>query len=155
MHSLFYKATRSCVSWQWLTMYNAGAGGTFQRYDPTKTLFRNVTKINPYLLQDVVNCYKRFKTVCRSCYYKHKSHDLLGSTHHCRRCKRVAHPLVLIPASQMCDNLFGAKLVAVPAPPKNHMTLENKLVCMYTVHVHVVYLVLLCAARGNIFIVSS
>lgn len=103
-------------------------GGTFQRYDPTKTLFRNVTKINPYLLQDVVNCYKRSKTVCRSCFYKHKYQEPIGANRHCRRCKRTAHPLTLIPASQMCDNLVSAKFLAIPAPPKAQMALANKYV---------------------------
>ena len=101
-------------------------GGTFQRYDPTKTLFRNITKINPYLLQDVVNCYEHFKTVCRTCFYKHNHQEPIGANRHCHRCKRTTHPLVVIPASKMCNNLTGAKVLAIPSPPRTMMAIENK-----------------------------
>lgn len=31
-----------------------------------------------------------------------------------------------MPASQMCDNLIGAKMLAIPAPPKAQMAQANK-----------------------------
>lgn len=98
----------------------------FQRYNPTKTMFKHISKINSYLLQDIVDCFKKAKKICRTCYFKHSRVEYIGAHNKCKLCKRYVVPLVIIPASRMCDNLAGSKYVVVPPPPKMLMAKINK-----------------------------
>ncbi len=99
----------------------------FQRYDPTKALFKHISKINSFLMQDVVDCYKKSKNICRACYYKQSRIEVLSNPNRfCKYCKKVSAPLLLIPASRMCDNLPGSLSVAIPPPPKMLMAKINK-----------------------------
>ncbi len=108
-------------------LYTDVAYSVFQRYDPTKALFKHVSKINSYLLQDIVDCYKKSKNICRTCYYKqNKIEQLSVPNRFCKHCKKVAAPLLLIPASKMCDNLAGSSTVAIPPPPKMLMAKINR-----------------------------
>ena len=107
--------------------YTDVAHSVFQRYDPTKALFKHVSKINSYLLQDIVDCYKKSQNICRTCYYKQNRIEQLSVPNRfCKHCKKVAAPLLLIAASKMCDNLAGSSTIAIPPPPKMLMAKINR-----------------------------
>ena len=100
--------------------------GYFKRYDPSKTLFKTIDKINPYLLQDIVDCYKQARNVWRTCYYRRHVQEPVVTGRSCRGCKKMPQPLVMIPASKMCENLNGSKYVPVSLPPKMMMQPAHK-----------------------------
>jgi hypothetical protein len=99
---------------------------TFKRYDPAKTSFKSIDKINQYLLQDVVECFKQARNYCRTCYYRRHAQEPVVIGRHCRGCKKIPQPLTMIPASKMCDNLNNAKMVPITPPPKMMMQQANK-----------------------------
>ncbi len=99
----------------------------FKRYDPSKTCFKSIDKINPYLLQDIVDCYKQSRNVCRTCYYRrHVQEPIVSSGRHCKGCKKIPQPLMMIPSSKMCENLGAIKSVPVPPPPKMMLQSSSK-----------------------------
>lgn len=105
----------------------ANESSVFKRYDPSKTCFKSIDKINPFLLQDIVDCYKQSRSVCRTCYYRrHVQEPIINSGRHCKGCKKIPQPLMMIPSSKMCENLGGMKSVAVPPPPKMMMQPSSK-----------------------------
>ena len=114
-------------------LYAIASGTVFKRYDPAKTCFKSIYKINPYLLQDIVNCYKKAKTVCRVCYYRKQVQEPFYSNRQCKGCKKIAQPLIMIPASKMCENLAGNKIIPIPPPPKNRMSPCNRYLLMLAI----------------------
>ena len=101
------------------------ASSTSQRFDPEKTLFKDISKINPILLQDVINCYKKCKFVCRTCFMRHNWQEILLGGKPCRYCKNTA-TIRIIPASKLCKNFRDLKIVAIPPPPKILMSPMNR-----------------------------
>ena len=97
---------------------------TPQRFLPEKTLFKDISKINPVLLQDVVNCYKKYKFVCRTCFFRHNCQEAMHTGKPCRQCKNTA-AIRVIPASRMCKNFRDLKVLAIPPPPKMLMSPGN------------------------------
>ena len=103
---------------QLLFILAAAPESVFKRYDPSKTCFKSLDKINTYLLQDIVDCYKRARKVCRTCYYRRRAQEPVVPNRHCKGCRKIPQSLVMIPASKMCENLGGVKMVPIPPPPK-------------------------------------
>ena len=92
----------------------------FHLFDPEKTSFRHISKVNPRLLQDIVKCYRHSKIVCKFCFYHHKLQIFYaGKT--CKHCKRQCEKLVLIPASRLCQNFGNFSVVPIPSPPRLFM----------------------------------
>ena len=75
--------------------------------------------INSMLLQDVVDCYKKSRIVCRVCYFKKRSKEPINASSHygCRGTKKNPPKLILIPASKLCANIGGTSDVPIlPVP---------------------------------------
>ena len=90
-----------------------------KHFNPDKAIFLNVNMINATLLQDVVDCYRSTKrNVCHSCYYKRCTKVLANANHECKECRRLPQLLLLIPASEMCDNFEGTEDVPINSPPE-------------------------------------
>ena len=96
-----------------------------QQFDPEKTLFKDISKINPVLLQDIVNCYKKSKYVCRTCFVRHHRQEIIPAGKQCRQCKNTA-AIRVMPSSKMCQNFKDMKVLAIPSPPKVMMSPMNR-----------------------------
>ena len=97
-----------------------------KRFNPEQTVFKNITKINPYLLQDVVNCYQMKMIVCKFCFFRNNHREKVGHNRYCRRCKRISPSILVIPASRMCKNFDNMKFIPIPPPPKVMLANGNK-----------------------------
>ena len=88
------------------------------RFDPERTVFKNISKINPYLLQDVVDCYRKAKIVCKYCFFRNRRQEKIGLNRYCRQCKRTSPSVLVIPASKMCINFGNMTFLPILPPPK-------------------------------------
>ena len=96
------------------------------RFDPEKTVFKDVSKINPHLLQDIVNSYKKSQTVCKFCFFRNRRQEKLGANCYCKQCKRVNPTVIVMPSSKLCKNFANMKVVPVSKPPKVLMSGSNR-----------------------------
>ncbi len=91
------------------------------KFNPIKTSFKSVDMINSSLLQEVIDCYRKSRIVCRMCYFKKHSIEPINSSrsHVCSRGSKKNPPkLLIIPASKMCDNITGTSEVPILPAPK-------------------------------------
>ena len=95
-----------------------------QQFDPEKTVFKDISKINPILLQDIVNCYKKSKFVCKFCFVNYHRQEVIPGGKPCRQCKNGMKILVM-PSSKMCKNFKNMSVLAIPPPPKVLMVPSN------------------------------
>ena len=95
------------------------------KFEPERTQFKDISKINPTLLQDVINCYKKHKYVCKTCFIRYNRQEILVGGKPCRSCKNSTTVRV-IPASKLCRNFRNLKFVAIPPPPKVLMAHFNR-----------------------------
>ena len=86
-----------------------------------------MSKINPHLLQDIVNNYKKSKTVCKFCFFRNRRNDKLGANCYCKQCKRINPTVIALPASSLCKNFANMKVVPISKPPKVLMSGSNRL----------------------------
>jgi len=98
-----------------------------------KTSFKSADMINSTLLQDVVDCYKRCRIVCRVCYYKKRSKEPISASNHygCRGTKKNPPRLILIPASKLCANIGNTSDVPIMPAPKFLLTKANRSVFVF------------------------
>ena len=98
-------------------------------FDPAKVFFKNVQMINAFLLQDVVDSYRRARrTVCHMCYYKRRIKVPADADRKCKGCKKLPQLLLLIPASTMCNNFERINEVPIHSPPKVLLTPSHRYV---------------------------
>ena len=103
----------------------AAPGPAYRPFDPEKTIFKDVSKINPTLLQDVVNCYKKKKIVCKACFFRNRGQEVVVSNNRpCHQC-RESETVLVIPASRMCRNFSNSKSVVISQPPRLLMNALN------------------------------
>ena len=98
------------------------------RYDPAKTCFKQVSNINPRLLQDVINCYKRGKAVCRQCFFRSQNQvDVVNASSGQKKCIicKSSDTVLVMPASKLCENSAGLNTVAVPPPPSKLLAADS------------------------------
>jgi hypothetical protein len=93
-------------------------------FEPSKTHIKDISEIHPVLLQDVVNCYKKYKYVCRICFIRYNRQEIVVGGKPCKRCKNTA-TVRIMPASKLCKNFRDLKILAIPPPPKVLMAPTN------------------------------
>ena len=94
-------------------------------FDPAKTQFKDVSDIHPALLQDIVNCYKKYKYVCRTCFVRYNRQEIIVGGKPCRKCRNTTTTRI-VPASKMCKNFRDLRVLAIPPPPKVLMAPTNR-----------------------------
>jgi hypothetical protein len=93
-------------------------------FEPSKTHIKDISEIHPVLLQDVVNCYKKYKYVCRICFIRYNRQEIVVGGKPCKRCKN-ATTVRIMPSSKLCKNFRDLKILAIPPPPKVLMAPTN------------------------------
>ena len=94
-------------------------------FEPSKTHIKDISEIHPLLLQDVVNCYKKYKYVCRICFIRYNRQEIVVGGKPCKRCKNTA-TVRIMPASKLCKNFRELRILAIPPPPKVLMAPTNR-----------------------------